>query len=140
MMKKYFSLFGILFFNLSIGNLVVFIVASHIPWYYHGIISVIVSVLIICFYFFIIHSYKITKKTLILLSLLLSVLSMIVACILVSVGGRLPSDSIFEASIKGILPLSVFALFFTFPVWIILAIINYFGFKAIVSKIYQEKK
>lgn len=112
--------------NLIIGNLVLLIFPDLTI-----IHRLLISVSIIFLYGFafenlkpIIHQQ--TKWKLAGISILLSLVGMMIACIVTSVSMRLPSDSIISAGLKGIIPLYIFALVLASPLWIVLAWVNFF--------------
>lgn len=112
--------------NLIIGNLalVMFLDLTIIH-------RLIISVSIIFIYGFTFENlrqtiHQQTKWKLTAISILLSLIGMMIACIVTSISIRLPSDSIITAGLKGIIPLYIFALVLASPLWIVLAIVNFF--------------
>lgn len=118
--------------NLIIGNLAILIAVPDTRICYQILISILVS-LIFIFQFKKISSEGniLSKKKLILYAVGTSLLSLVIACIFISVSLRMEFDSVFTAALKGIIPMSVFAFVFASPVWVLLAVVNFFCFKKI---------
>ncbi len=64
----------------------------------------------------------------------LSLSALIIACIVLSVQTRMEFDSVFTAALKGVIPLSVFAVVFMLPVWLALAAVNFICLKSLKQK------
>ena len=113
--------------NLIIGNLVLLIFPDLTI-----IHRILISVSIIFLYGFTFENlqpsiHQQTKWKLAGISILLSLVGMMIACIATSISMmRLPSDSIISTALKGIIPLYIFAIVLASPLWIVLAIVNFF--------------
>lgn len=112
--------------NLMIGNLALLILTD-LAIIYRLIISFCIIILY-GFSFYRLHQniQEQTKWRLAGISILLSLLGMMIACIFTSIGMRLPMDNIITAGLKGIIPMFIFAIVFASPFWIVLAIVNFF--------------
>lgn len=129
-MYKNITLFIIcVFINLLIGNIVLFVTLTNIPIFYHLLISISVIIIYTFTYKKLnCQNQKPPKTQMILISIITSLICMLAASVFTSIGLRMPFDNIITAGLKGVLPMFVFALFFASPVWIPVAICNYFCF------------
>ncbi len=126
-------IFYCILINLVIGNSTVFFLLPDTSILYHLIISTLVTLLYLRLFSNLkAATSKISNWKLFFRALIASLLCMIIACIFTSIANRLPHDNIVTAGIKGILPLSIFALFFSAPVWILISIFNFLFFKKMV--------
>lgn len=116
--------------NLLVGNIVLLFLLMEAPKIYHLIISALVALMYIFVFSRISSQNKIlTKLQLAFVAVITALLAMMIACIFTSVANRLPMDNIITAGLKGILPTFVFALVLASPVWVPLAIVNFFCLK-----------
>ncbi len=81
----------------------------------------------ICTYQFRKKDRKIKTMCVVGLSVALSLLSMMIACVFTAIDIRMPADNILIAGLKGIVPLFFFAIFFAAPFWMAFAVINFIG-------------
>lgn len=125
-------------FNLMIGNLALLMFAD-LAIIYRLIISFCIIMLYgFSFYRLQQNIQKQTRWQLAGISILLSLLGMMIACIFTSIGMRLPTDNIITAGLKGIIPMFVFAIVFASPFWIILAIVNFVCLILLKSKTFKK--
>lgn len=116
--------------NLLIGNIVLLFLMMDAPKIYHFIISAFVALIYGLVF------YKISQQRKILSNLKLALVAtgsalfaMMIACVFTAVANRLPMDNMITAGLKGILPMFVFAIVLASPVWVPLAVVNFFCLK-----------
>lgn len=129
------ALFICIIINLLVGNIVLVFFLIDAPKIYHLIISVLVALMYTFAFSKITQQNKIlTKLQLAIVAVITALFAMMIACIFTSVANRLPMDNMITAGLKGILPTFVFALVLASPVWVALAVVNFFCLK-ILKKI-----
>lgn len=122
--------------NLLVGNIVLVFFLIDAPKIYHLIISALVALMYTFAFLIITQQNKIlTKLQLAIVAVITALLAMLIACIFTSVANRLPMDNMITAGLKGILPTFVFALVLALPVWVALAVVNFFCLKILKKNI-----
>ncbi len=111
--------------SLFIGNIAL-LMFPDLAIIYRILISIIVTIIyVFSFYRLIRQKEKFKKWQYAFVSIFLSLIAMLVACIFISIGMRLSIDNILIAGFKGIVPTFIFAIFFASPFWISLSIVNF---------------
>lgn len=124
------------FINVLIANLALIIMATDLSLIYPVLISL--GIFLICgavFYRIHIHPGILGKWELAGTATGVSLLVLLLACILTSVGTRMAMDGIIIAGLKGIIPLFVFAVIFASPFWVVSAFFNFICLTFIKPKI-----
>lgn len=131
---------GLIFFicilvNLLVGNLAL-MMFPELGFLYRIIISLIIFIAYGTAFFQLDkdENQNHNKWKLVGISILLSLFGMLLACIFISIGTRLPMDNVITAGVKGIVPLFIVSIVFASPFWISLVIVNF------VCLIYMKKK
>lgn len=112
--------------NLLVGNLAL-LMFPDLDFMYRIIISLLIIILYLTTFYQLdkTQNQVYSKWKLAGISIILSLFGMLIACIFISIGTRLPMDDVITAGLKGIIPLFIFSILFGSPFWIPLALVNF---------------
>ena len=126
MRRNIFLFLGCVAFNLIIGNIFLMMLLMDSSIIYWLLISFFIIVIYgVVFLYLNSKDLKPSKVKIVLISVMASLATMLMACILISIALRLSIDNILVAALKGIVPLFVIAVVIASPIWIFVAFCNF---------------